>query len=405
MRNYCIRKKLRPFFIAIFLLTASNVCLATEIEDLLTSEEIKWLQANKNQLRYAPNPFWPPADYIDESGIHQGIVSDYIKLFEKELDVSFKNALFDDWRDLLNGLYKGDADFVGAIQKNPEREKHLNFSKPYLHIPVVILVRNNYPHRIDADHINTMQLSGVSSYASMEYVKATYPTAELFEFEDDLNALLQTSLGHTDGTVIDLMTASYLVEKYGLTTRKDIPHLNAILNKLLDNVDEGQKQAIYNKWVNISNIQPENFFQRNYIRIVYGTIFASVLFVIIVLYTYTLRKLVRNRTLDLKREVEEKEYALEKIKENIVTIENQNMQLREIAWIQSHVVRAPLSRMMGLVNAINAYEDKEINKNELLEHISNSAHELDHIVRDIVKKTEKLKFNGNFSVAKKSERP
>lgn len=32
----------------------------------------------------------------------------------------------------------------------------------------------------------------------------------------------------------------------------------------------------------------------------------------------------------------------------IQTIENQNNPLREIAWIRSHVVRAPLARLMGL---------------------------------------------------------
>jgi hypothetical protein len=29
-------------------------------------------------------------------------------------------------------------------------------------------------------------------------------------------------------------------------------------------------------------------------------------------------------------------------------IEEQNLKLREITWIQSHVVRAPLSRILGL---------------------------------------------------------
>ena len=34
-------------------------------------------------------------------------------------------------------------------------------------------------------------------------------------------------------------------------------------------------------------------------------------------------------------------------------IEKHNEKLREIAWIQSHIVRAPLARMMGIVGLIS----------------------------------------------------
>jgi PAS domain S-box-containing protein len=72
----------------------------------------------------------------------------------------------------------------------------------------------------------------------------------------------------------------------------------------------------------------------------------------------------------------------------VKAIEDQNERLKEIAWTQSHVVRAPLARIMGLVEILPKYDSyKEIPK-ELLHYILNSAHELDHIIRDIVVKTE-----------------
>jgi len=71
-------------------------------------------------------------------------------------------------------------------------------------------------------------------------------------------------------------------------------------------------------------------------------------------------------------------------------IEQQNQRLKEIAWIQSHVVRAPLARLMGLVNLIS---EEVVEKGELmsvLAHVRDSANELDIIVRDIVTKTENI---------------
>ncbi|GAB2635324.1 PAS domain S-box protein [Belliella aquatica] len=79
----------------------------------------------------------------------------------------------------------------------------------------------------------------------------------------------------------------------------------------------------------------------------------------------------------------------------IEAIEKQNEKLKEIAWIQSHVVRAPLARLMGLVNLINMTEedDQEVDKKELLQHILNSTVELDNIIRDITNKTEQINID------------
>jgi PAS domain S-box-containing protein len=75
----------------------------------------------------------------------------------------------------------------------------------------------------------------------------------------------------------------------------------------------------------------------------------------------------------------------------IGAIKAQNVKLREIAWIQSHVVRAPLARMMGLINLVNDYPPETIRTTDILSYLSASAHELDNIVREVVKKAEQIK--------------
>jgi len=77
----------------------------------------------------------------------------------------------------------------------------------------------------------------------------------------------------------------------------------------------------------------------------------------------------------------------------ISSIQSQNEKLKDIAWIQSHVVRAPIARMIGLIDLIKNFEDGEVNKSELIEHLLNSAYELDGIVRDITSKTELIQLD------------
>lgn len=73
----------------------------------------------------------------------------------------------------------------------------------------------------------------------------------------------------------------------------------------------------------------------------------------------------------------------------IHAIEDQNKRLQEIAWMQSHVVRAPLARLMSLVMAMDSLE-KDFGKENFRKMIMDSAEELDEIIRDIVNKTDKV---------------
>ncbi|AIZ41351.1 response regulator [Cellulophaga baltica] len=78
----------------------------------------------------------------------------------------------------------------------------------------------------------------------------------------------------------------------------------------------------------------------------------------------------------------------------IKAIIDQNEKLKEIAWVQSHVVRAPLARLMGLVKILDGGNDvPEKDKNFIYKELLNSADELDDIIRDISDKASKIEIN------------
>ncbi|MDP2415299.1 PAS domain S-box protein [Daejeonella sp.] len=77
----------------------------------------------------------------------------------------------------------------------------------------------------------------------------------------------------------------------------------------------------------------------------------------------------------------------------IKTVEDQNKKLQDIAWIQSHVVRAPLARMMGIINILTEIKSEYTEYEEWFNNLVNCCNELDHIIRDIVKKAEDINTN------------
>ncbi|MBU2905966.1 PAS domain-containing protein [Arenibacter algicola] len=74
-------------------------------------------------------------------------------------------------------------------------------------------------------------------------------------------------------------------------------------------------------------------------------------------------------------------------------IQKQNDKLREIAWTQSHVVRAPLARLMGVVDLFREGLLDENEKKPMLDHIYTSAIELDDIIQEIVSKSQSVISN------------
>ncbi|MGN7205254.1 PAS domain S-box protein [Pedobacter sp. SAFR-022] len=74
-------------------------------------------------------------------------------------------------------------------------------------------------------------------------------------------------------------------------------------------------------------------------------------------------------------------------RERLHRIEQQNKQLKEIAWAQSHHVRAPLARIMALSELLKG-EVFSPKQQEVINYLSASASELDEAIKAIIKKTE-----------------
>lgn len=73
---------------------------------------------------------------------------------------------------------------------------------------------------------------------------------------------------------------------------------------------------------------------------------------------------------------------------NMRAIESQNQRLREIAWMQSHKVRAPLARILAIAQLIEPEYFDPAHDRHLVDEICKSAYELDAILMEIVQRTE-----------------
>ncbi|TGK81080.1 PAS domain S-box protein [Leptospira montravelensis] len=74
----------------------------------------------------------------------------------------------------------------------------------------------------------------------------------------------------------------------------------------------------------------------------------------------------------------------------ITAIQTQNEKLKAIAWTQSHVVRNPLAKIMGIVELIKTGTLSSEEERRSLDHLLTSAKELDSIIQDIVLQSQRV---------------
>jgi signal transduction histidine kinase/CheY-like chemotaxis protein len=378
--------KFKIFFILFFVFTLKSYGQESNIYNDLTQSEIEWLSENKNSIKYAPNPFWPPMDYIDENGEHQGLISDYIKFFEQELEIDFQKSNFKNWDDLVIGLKNSETDFVGAIQKTKEREKYLLFSEPYLKTPLVIIVKNSKIFK-NKNEINKMRLAIVKGYACIDFIRKNYPNAEIVECENDLSAMLKTSLGNTDGTVTDLMSASYVVEKYGINNlqlatelkyswnicfacRKDLPELFSIVNKLLRKVDNKKRKKMYDKWININTLHKKSYFEKNLNAIIIITAIALFCLVLTLFFNIILKNKIKKRT--------------EELYEAKIKAEESDLLKSAFLANMSHEIRTPMNGIIGFTTLLKQDDLTNEEMSLYIDIINKSGERLLNTINDII---------------------
>jgi len=233
-----------------------------------STEEKNWLQTHKN-IRIGIDPSWAPIEFINtHTKEYQGIASEYINYLEKTLDINTHYNPELSWEQVVEKIKLGEIDLLPAVSKTPEREKHLNFTRPYLRFPYVIFTRNDAEFITSLDELIDKTIVVESNYANHEILKNIFPEIKLILVKNTEQALSVLSLGQADAYMGNLAASSHIMLQTGTTNikvaaptpysndlafavRKDWPELVNIIQHALDSISTKQSNAFKKKWFSI----------------------------------------------------------------------------------------------------------------------------------------------------------
>jgi diguanylate cyclase (GGDEF)-like protein len=233
----------------------------------LTSQEQQYL-FDKKEITMCIDPNWMPLEAFDKYGKHIGITSDYYKLFSTNLNKKFTVIKTDSWTQSLEFAQQRKCDILSLAMETPERSKYLHFTTPYLSIPLVIATKVTVPFINEISALDGFRVGIPKGYAFSELIKIKYPKIDIVDIKDIDEGLKQVSNGELYAYIGTLSSIGYKIQsKYigelkitgkiednwelGIGVRSDDQMLLNILQKVVNSINESQKQKILNSWLSL----------------------------------------------------------------------------------------------------------------------------------------------------------
>ena len=250
----------------IFLLLGTFFASHASADVEFTAQEQKYLQ-EKGQITMCIDPDWMPLEK-NEDGRHIGMTADYMTILQRHIGIPIELMNTTSWVQSIEYARTRKCDIYSLAMATDERREYMNFTQPYLSIPLVVATKTDEFFIADLTQITDKKLGVVRGYAFGEILREKYPEMDIVDVDSTYDGLKKVSQGELYGFIGTLVTIGYEFQRnfvgelkiagkfdnkweLGVATRNDEPVLNDIFEKAIAAISEKQKQDILNQWLAI----------------------------------------------------------------------------------------------------------------------------------------------------------
>lgn len=284
----------------------------------INEAELNYLK-NKGTLYFVSDSNAPPFAYIDKNtGQYKGLVIDYVSALSIELEVDIEYVP-QKWENVINSVVSGEADMCDVFPSE-ERMKHLIFSEPLYNLRAIVMTDRN-SKLVDINDLSGHTVAIPSGDYAIEYLRDNIPNVSVIETADLLDSIKVFQAGKADAVIGDEPVLLNFINDLGINN--DVMILESELYDREVSIGVNKSDAILVSILNkgILNLQKKNFVEKIQQRwfgisapilkykvpekfmllvIVLNTTLI-VIFMIMALWSYTLKIEVMKRTDDLNK--------------------------------------------------------------------------------------------------------
>ncbi|MFT7861140.1 MAG: transporter substrate-binding domain-containing protein, partial [Sulfurimonas sp.] len=189
-----------------------------DFQEIIYNERLLGLQLTKQEKEYLKkrqgitmciDPNWMPFEQFDENGVYDGMTADYYKLFAKILETEFKVIPTKNWTESIEFAKERKCDIFSLAMETPKRKEYMNFTTPYLKIPLVVATKLDVPFINEIKDITEQKVGISKGYAFVELLRNKYPNLEIVEVDDIDDGLDRVNSGELFGYIGTLASVGY----------------------------------------------------------------------------------------------------------------------------------------------------------------------------------------------------
>jgi len=333
-----------------------------------TEAEKEWIE-NHPVIYHGYDATWHPFEFYNEKdSVYSGIIGDYIKIVEDKTGIDFRPGPNIAWEETIKKLETGEIDLATGINANERREGFLNFTKPYMSHPMVIVARKDSDFIGGLNDLVGKEVALPIGFYTTEMISKDFPGIKIIYKKDVKEALESVSFGEADAFMGNLIVVSYYINKENFTNikiaaptvyknsnlsfgiRKDWPELVSIVDKVFESISPEEHNAIKIEWI---QIRYEHGINIKKIACIAGIIlFVSVLIIVVIL--------LWNRS--LQREILKRNVIEGKLENSLLELKNKNDEKRAMLKEIHHRVKNNLQ----VVNSLLSFQSRKLESKEAI---------------------------------------
>lgn len=222
----------------------------------------------KKVIKMCIDPNWMPYEMFDKHGKHIGMTADYFKIFQKSIGIPIEAVKTSTWTESMNIAKARGCDIYSLAMQTPERKKYMDFTTPYLSIPLVLATKLDVAFMDDLQYMTNKKIGITKGYAFNEIIRREYPNINVVDVENIHDGLQRVANGELFGFIGTLASIGYIFQtdfvgelkiagkfdekwELGVGVRNDEAPLLGIFEKLIKSLSAQQQQKILNKYIAI----------------------------------------------------------------------------------------------------------------------------------------------------------
>lgn len=253
---------------------------------------------------------YPPYVFLNDDGYPEGYEVDIWHLWEKKTGIHVElSPMY--WAEAQNAIRQGEADVIDMIFRTPDREPFYDFSEGYATLPVSIYVDHSIRGIQDTATLHGFLVGVEAGDACVRRLQAA-GIDSLRLYPDYESMISAARVGDVKVLCMDDAPASYFLYRSGMqlnmakafnfyseqfhwAVRKGDASTYSLVAQGMDRITPAERAELERKWLK----RPLEY--RPYWRVIRAVLLAMLVALTVLLFwIWTLRKVVRGRTAELR---------------------------------------------------------------------------------------------------------